>query len=100
MRSSRPLATPPTTANATSAVPPSTIAPTSAPYSAMAYTLLGWFLVMAACYGVAMCVSHVQRARALNRDLFLASLRPSAVSELPAPPNPYVAEPPTYAEIA
>jgi hypothetical protein len=109
MRVSPLLVAPPTSdaSNASSPAPdtstPVLDIPTSAPYKAMAWSLAAWFAALAACYVALLVARHLRRIRALHRDLAmreLATLRPSPDSALPAPPNPYLAEPPTYAEIA
>jgi hypothetical protein len=77
--------------------------PTSAPYAAMAWSLAAWFGVVAASYVALLVARRLRRVRALHRELAmqeLATLCPSPDSALPAPPNPDLAEPPMYAEIA
>ena len=108
MRDSSQLETPPTpdAPNATSPAPENAThvdLPSSPPYEAMAWSLAAWFAVLAACYVALLVGRQLRRARALAHDLVrqeLATLRPSLDSSLPAPPNPYVAVPPVYAEIA
>ena len=104
MRDSLPLEASPTpdALNATSPAPRDDL-PSSPPYEAMAWGLAAWFAALAACYVALLVGRRLRRARALAHDLArqeLATLRPSLDSSLPAPPNPYVAVPPVYAEIA
>ena len=107
MRDSLPLEASPTpdALNATSPAPRNVTAdlPSSPPYEAMAWSLVAWFAVLAACYVALLVGRQLRRARALAHDFVrqeLATLRPSPDSALPAPPNAYVAVPPVYAEIA
>jgi hypothetical protein len=75
--------------------------PTSASYSAMAWSLLAWFGLLGGVYVGFLVVRWMRRLRALHRELAgqeMVTLRPTLASTLPAPPNSYVADPPIYTE--